>query len=329
MKPSTAVPALAFALLPLLTCAQAPTAGAQNYPVRPVRLIVPFAAGGPVDAVGRLMAPPLAQAWGQQVVIDNRAGANSIVGSEIAARTAPDGYTLLLVSAGFAINVTLYPKLPYDAARDFTPIATVAFGPGVLVTHPSLPVRDLKQLIALARKAPGTLTYGSSGSGAPTSHLGMELLKVMAGINIIHVPYKSMAPALTDILGGQVHMGVPTINVAVQHIKSGRLRAIGVSSLKRSPVIPDVPPLAEVGMPGYEAVNWTLLLAPAGLPSAIGEKINGDVAKAVAVPDLRERFAAAGMEPRSLPFAEVSPYVRGEFVKWGKVVKASGARPEG
>jgi tripartite-type tricarboxylate transporter receptor subunit TctC len=198
-------------------------------------------------------------------------------------------------------------------------VATVAFGPGILVTHPSLPARNLKELIALARARPGTLTFGSSGPGAPTSHLGMELLKVTAGINMIHVPYKSMAPALTDILGGQVHMGMPTINVTVQHIQSGRLRAIGVSSLKRSPVMPEVPPLAEAGMPGYEAVNWTTVMAPAGLSAAIAEKIHADLAKAVAAPDLRERFAAAGMEPRALPYTEVSPYV----------VKASGARPEG
>ena len=304
-------------------------APAQSYPARPVRLIVPFAAGGPVDAVGRLIAPRLSELWGQQVVIDNRAGANSIVGSEQAARAAPDGYTLLLVSAGFAINVSFYPKLPYDALRDFTLIVPLAFGPGILVTHPSLPARNLKELVAMAKAKPGVLTYGSSGPGAPTSHLGMELLKVTAGINLIHVPYKSMAPAMTDILGGQVHMGMPTINVTVQHIRTGRLRAIGVSSLQRSPAMPEVPPLAEVGMPGYEAVNWTMLMAPAGLPAAITEKIYTDAAKTAQSADLRERFSAAGMEARSMPQAEVSNYVRSEIAKWGKVVKASGARPDG
>jgi tripartite-type tricarboxylate transporter receptor subunit TctC len=321
--------AIPFALL-LASALAAPLAQAQaqNYPARPVRLIVPFAAGGPVDAVGRLFAPRLAEAWGQQVVIDNRPGANSIVGSEAAARAAPDGYTLALVSAGFAINVSLYPKLPYEPLRDFTPITTVAFGPGILVTHPSLPARNLKELIALAKAKPGELTFGSSGSGAPTSHLGMELLKVTAGVNIIHVPYKSMAPALTDVLGGQIHMAMPTINVTVQHIKTGRLRAIGVTSLARSPAAPDVPPLAEVGMPGYEAVNWTLVLAPAGLPAAIAEKIHADAGKVVMTAEMRERFTAVGMEARVLPYADVAPYVRGEIAKWGKVVKASGARPE-
>ena len=296
----------------------ATAAQAQNYPIKPVRLIVPFAAGGPVDAVGRLIGPKLAEAWGQQVVIDNRAGANSIVGSEVAMRAAPDGYTLALVSAGFAINVSLYPKLPYDTLKDFTHIATVAFGPGILVTHPSLPARNLKELIALAKARPGTLTFGSSGAGAPTSHLGMELLKVLANVNMIHVPYKSMAPALTDILGGQIHMGMPTINVTVQHVRSGRLRAIGVSSATRSPAMPEVPPLAEAGMPGYEANNWTLLIGPAGVPSAIAEKISADSARAVAAPELRERFAAVGMEARSIPHAEITPFVRAEIAKWGK-----------
>jgi tripartite-type tricarboxylate transporter receptor subunit TctC len=299
---------------------------AQAYPARPLRLIVPFAAGGPVDTVARLFAPRLTDIWGQQVVIDNRGGANSIIGSEAAARAAPDGYTLLIVSAGFAINVSLQPKLPYDTLRDFTPITTVAFGPGILVTHPSLPARTLKELIALAKAQPGQLTYGSSGAGAPTSHLGMELLKVTAGINLVHVPYKSMAPALTDILGGQVHMGMPTINVSVQHVRSGRLRAIGVSTLTRSPVLPDVPPLAEAGMPGYEANNWTLVLGPAGLPAAIAEKIHADVSKVIQAQDIRERFQAAGMEARSLPYAQVVPHVRSEIAKWAKVVKASGAQ---
>lgn len=298
---------------------------AQSYPARPVRLIVPFAAGGPVDTVARLFAQRLSDIWGQQVVIDNRGGANSMIGSELAARAPPDGYTLLIVSAGFAINVSLQPKLPYDTVRDFTPISTVAFGPGILVTHPSLPVRNLKELIALAKAKPGALTYGSSGAGAPTSHLGMELLKSTAGVNIVHVPYKSMAPALTDILGGQVQMGIPTINVTVQHINSRRLRAMGVTSRTRSSIMPDVPPLAEVGMPGYEAENWTLVLGPARLPSAIAEKIHLDMAKVLQMQEIRERFVAAGMEARPLPYAQVAPHVHSEIVKWAKVVKASGA----
>ena len=322
MKPLLVAALSAASLLPVAL-------QAQSYPVRPVRLVVPFAAGGPVDTVARLLPPHLAQAWGQQVVVDNRPGANSIIGAEAVARAAPDGYTLLIVSAGFAINVTLQPKLPYDPLRDFTPITTVANGPSALVTHPSLPARNLRELIALAKAKPGALTYGSSGVGAPTSHLGMELLKVTAGVDIVHVPYKSMAPALTDIIGGQVHMGMPTINVTVTHVRSGRLRALGVTSSRRSPAMPDVPPLAEVGMPGYEANNWTMLLGPAGLPAAIAEKIHSDTARALQESGLRERYLAAGMEARSVPFAKIAEFLRSEIAKWGKVVKASGARLEG
>ena len=304
------------------------TTWAQGFPVKPVRLIVPFAAGGPGDSVARFIAPGLSEIWGHQVVIDNRGGANSIVGSEVAARAAPDGYTLVLPSAGFTINVTLYPKLPFDAIRDFTPVSTVTFGPSMLVTHPSLPVRNLKDLVALAKAKPRTLTYGSSGSGAPSSHLGMELLKVTAGVDIIHVPYKSMAPALVDVLGGQIQMAMPTINVTLQHTRAGRLRAIGVTSLQRSPAAPDVPPLADQGMPGYEANNWYALFAPAGLPTPIADKIYGDVTKLLQSPELRDRFAAAGMEARSMPPVEFAAFVKREIAKWGKVVKASGAKAE-
>ena len=300
----------------------------QVYPSRPVRLIVPYAAGGPVDSMARLLTPRLAESWGQQIVIDNRAGANSIVGSELAARAAPDGYNLLLISASFTVNVSLYAKLPFDAVRDFTPITLVASGPGMLVTHPSLPVRSLKELIALARAKPGAMSYGSAGSGAPTSHLGMELLKITAGIDIVHVPYKSMAPALIDVLGGQVQMSMPTVNVVLPHIRSGRLRAIGVSSLQRSPIAADVPTLAEAGMPGYEAINWFAILGPSGIPAAVAEKVHADTADVLKGTVLRERIAAAGMEPKSMPPAELSAYIRTEIVKWGKAVKASGARPE-
>jgi tripartite-type tricarboxylate transporter receptor subunit TctC len=300
----------------------------QTYPSRPVRMIVPYVAGGPVDSMARLLVPRLVDVWGQQVVIDNRGGANSIVGSEVAARSAPDGYTLALISASFTVNVSLYPKLPFDAVRDFTPITLVASGPGMLVTHPSLPVRSLKELIALAKAKPGALSYGSAGSGAPTSHLGMELLKISAGIDIVHVPYKSMAPALIDVLGGQIQMSMPTVNAVLPHIRSGRLRAIGVSSLQRSPTAADVPTLAEAGMPGYEAINWFAIIGPSGIPAAIAEKIHADTAEVLKAPELRDRIGAAGMEPKSMPPAELAAYIKTEIVKWGKAVKASGARPE-
>ncbi|MEO7729198.1 MAG: tripartite tricarboxylate transporter substrate binding protein [Burkholderiales bacterium] len=300
----------------------------QSYPARPVRLIVPYAAGGPVDSMARLLVPRLIDAFGQQVVIDNRGGANSIVGSELTARAAPDGYTLALISASFTVNVSLYPKLPFDAVRDFTPVTLVASGPGMLVTHPALPVRNLKELIALAKARPGALSYGSAGAGAPTSHLGMEMLKSIAGIDIVHVPYKSMAPALIDVLGGQVQMSMPTVNVVLPHLRSGRLRAIGVSSLQRSPTAPDVPTLAEAGMQGYEAINWFAIIGPAGIPAAIAEKVHADTAEALKGADLRERIGAAGMEPKSMGPGELAAYIKTEIVKWSKAVKASGAKAE-
>ncbi len=309
---------------PFTSFAQQPPA----YPSRPVRLIVPYAAGGPVDSVARLIVPRLVDAWGQQVVIDNRAGANSIVGSEVAARAVPDGYTLVLISASFTVNATLYPKLPFDPVRDFTPVTLVASGPGMLVTHPSLPVRNLKELIALTKAKPGALSFGSAGAGAPTSHLGMELLKSTAGIDIVHVPYKSMAPALIDVLGGQIQMSMPTVNVVLPHLRSGRLRAIGVSSLQRSPSAPDVPTLAEAGMPGYEAINWFAILGPAGIPVTIAEKVHSDTAEALKGTELQERIGAVGMEPKSMAPAELVAYMKTEIVKWGKAVKASGAKPE-
>ncbi len=291
-------------------------------------MIVPYAAGGPVDSMARMLVPRLVDSWGQQIVIDNRGGANSIVGCELAARAAPDGYTLALISASFAINASLYPKLPFDAVRDFTFITLVASGPGMLVTHPSLPVRSLKELIALAKAKPGALSYGSAGSGAPTSHLGMELLKISAGIDIVHVPYKSMAPALIDLLGGQIQMAMPTINAVLPHIRSGRLRAIGVSSLQRSPTAPDVPTLAEAGMPGYEAINWFAIVGPSGISAAIIEKVHAGTAEVLKAPDFRDRLAAAGTEARSMPPTEFAAYIKTEIAKWGKAVKASGARPE-
>ena len=300
----------------------------QPYPSRPVRLIVPYAAGGPVDSMGRLLVPRLVDVWGQQIVIDNRAGANSIVGSEVAARSAPDGYTLVLISASFTVNATLYPKLPFDPVRDFTPVTLIASGPGMLVTHPSLPVRNLKELIALAKAKPGAMSYGSAGSGAPTSHLGMELLKITAGIDVVHVPYKSMAPALIDVLGGQIQMSMPTVNAVLPHLRSGRLRAIGVSSLQRSPTAPDVPTLAEAGMPGYEAINWFAILGPTGIPAAIAEKIHTDTAEVLKGAELKERIAAAGMEPKPMPPTELAAYMKTEIVKWGKAVNASGAKAE-
>ncbi len=303
-------------------------AWSEVYPSRAVHLIVPFAAGGPADGIGRLIGPRLSEAMGQPVVIDNRAGANSIVGSELASRALPDGYTLVLVSAGFTVNASLYSKLPFDPIKDFSPVSLVTLGPGILVIHASLPVKNLLQLIALAKAKPGSLSYGSSGSGAPTSHLGMELLKVIAGIDVVHVPYRSMSPAIVDLLGGQIQMAIPTINVTLPHIISGRLRALGVTSRERSSAVPQVPPLSEQGMPDYEANNWYGLLAPAGLPKPIAETIYADAAKALQLQDLKDRLSAVGMVAKAMTPENFGLYIKSEIVKWAKVVRASGAKPD-
>jgi len=325
--PRFAVRGLSRLTLAAIACT-ALSAYAQTYPSRSVRIIIPFAAGGPGDTVGRMIAPKLSEVWGHQVVIDNRAGANSIVGTEVAARAQPDGYTLLVVSAGFAINVSLQPKLPYDALRDFIPITPVTFGPSMVAAHPSLPVRNLKELIALAKARPGQLTYGSSGVGAPGSHLGMELIKVTAKIDITHIPYKSMAPGVTDLIGGQIHLAVPTIVVTLPHVRAGRLRAIGVTSTERSPAAPDIPTIAEQGLPGYEANNWYSVLAPTGTPPAIITKIHADLAKVVQLPEIKERFSGLGMEARAMPPTEFTVYLKSEIGKWAKVIKAAGVKPE-
>ena len=316
------------AIVRVFACAAAigaSAATAQNFPARPVRMIVPFSAGGPADAIARLAAPQLSEAWSQQVVIDNRGGASGIIATEIVARAAPDGYTLLCISSSFTINASLFSKLPYDSVKDFTAIAPLAYGPGVLVVHPSLPVRTLQELIALAKVKP--LTFASSGTGSP-GHLTIELIKRLSGIDIAHIPYKGMGPALVDVLGGQVQMAIPTISAALPHVKSGRLRAIAVTSAKRWHTVPDLPTVAESGLAGFESVLWYGILGPAHLPPALVAKINGEAARAMQRTDVRERLDAAGMQPMTLPPAEFAGYLKSEIAKWSRVVKESGAKPE-
>jgi len=237
----------------------------------------------------------------------------------------PDGYTLLCISSSFTINASLFPKLPYDSLKDFTAIAPLAYGPGVLVVHPSVPVRTLQELIALAKAKP--LTFASSGTGSP-GHVTFELIKRLSGIDIAHIPYKGMGPALVDVLAGQVQMAIPTISAALPHVKSGRLRAIAVTSAKRWHTVPDLPTIAESGLPGFESVLWYGILGPAHLPPALIAKINGEAARAMQRADVRERLDAAGMEPMTLPQAEFAAYLKAEIAKWSRVVKESGARPD-
>lgn len=303
-------------------------AAAQGYPAKPIRLIVPYPPGGPTDLVGRSVGQKLTEALGQQVVVENRAGAASAVGTEVAARSSADGYTLLLgTSAGFCINPALGGKLPYDAERDFAPISLVVINPQILVVHPSLPVHSVKSLIALAKTRPGQLNYASVGNASP-QHLGMEMLKSMTGIDMVHVPYKGTAPAVTDILAGNVSLMFNSMPSVLPQTKSGKLRGIAVGSAKRSPAAPDIPTVAESGVPGFEYVTWYGLFAPAGTPRDIVNRLNAQVARMLADPELAKRFASQGAEPMSNTPEQLAQYRRAEFERWRKLIAEQKLRVE-
>lgn len=293
---------------------------AQNYPAKPIRLIVPYPPGGPTDLVGRTVAQKLTEAWGQQVVVENRAGAASAVGTEVAARAPADGYTLLLgTSAGLCINPALGGKLPYDAERDFAPISLVVINPQILVVHPSLPVHSVKGLVALAKSRPGQINYASVGNASP-QHLGMEMLKSMTGIDMVHVPYKGTAPAITDILAGNVSLMFNSMPSVLPQARSGKLRGIAVGSARRSPAAPDIPTVAESGVPGFEYVTWYGLFAPSGTPREIVVRLNAQVVKMLAEPELSKRFASQGAEPSSNTPEQMAQYRRSEYERWRKLI---------
>lgn len=314
----------------IASCLAAAAAGpvaAQSYPAKPVRFVVTFLAGGPADIVSRLVAAKFTDQWKQQVVVENRAGANGIVGSEFVARSTPDGYTLLYTNTSFTINASLYPKLPFDPIRDFTAVTPMAAGPAMLVVSPSLPVKTVKELIALAKAKPGTLSFGSSGSGSP-SHLSMELLKSMANVDILHVPYKGAAGVTADMMTGQIHITMSTIAAVLPMVKSGKLRALAVTSGQRWPATPDVPTISEAGIPGYEQTNWHGIAMPAGAAPALVQKVNGDMGRIAQMADLKEKLDSYGMAPLWMapePFLE---FVRKDIDTWAKVVKSSGAKPD-
>ena len=314
---------LSCALL-LAGCACA--AAAQSYPERPIRLIVPFPAGGGVDGAARVMSQYLSEPLSQQVVIDNRGGSGGIIAAEIAARAAPDGYTLFFGgSASHGITPHLYAKLPYDAIRDFTPIVLVGATPYFLVVNPATPATTVKELLALARAKPGQLNYASAGSGS-TLHLTGEMLKSMARVDIVHVPYKGAATALSDLLGGQVQMMFGPAVVMQPHVKTGRLRALAVTSEKRTRLAPELPTIAEAGVTGFESTGWYGLLGPAKLPPAIVARLDREVSRAVASREIGERFAVLGIEPLGGTPQEFAAYIKSELAKWGKVVRESGAK---
>jgi tripartite-type tricarboxylate transporter receptor subunit TctC len=314
---------LAAALIALVACG---TSFAQTYPTKPVRVIVPFPPGAGVDITTRLILPKLSDAFGQQFIADNRPGAAGNIGAEIAARAPNDGYTLLAGGAPQAISQTLYPRLGYNLVKDFDPVAFMASVPFLLVVHPSLPVKTVKDLVALARAKRAELTYASTGSGS-TPHLTAEILKTLAAIDIVHVPYKGTPPAVTDLIAGNVTFMFANSLSVLPHVQSGRLRALAVTSAKRSAVTPSLPTIAET-YPGFESGTWFALFAPAGTPREIIGRLNAAVSKAVQMPDVREKFMAQGAETMSGTPDQVAAYARAEVAKWAKVVKASGARVE-
>jgi tripartite-type tricarboxylate transporter receptor subunit TctC len=298
-------------------------AAAQTFPSKPVRMIVPFAPGGSTDVLGRIVAQRLTRGLGQNVIVDNRAGGGTNIGAELVARAAPDGYTLLMTSTTQAINVTLYPKLAYDLVKDFTAVSPVATSPSVLVVHPSVPAKTVKELIALAKSRPGQLTYASSGSGS-TAHLAGELFKMSAGIDLVHVPYKGAGPAQTDLIGGHVHSMFGFTAGVLQHLKAGKLRALGVTSEKRLTDLPGLPTMREAGVKGYEVSVWYGLLAPVGTPNDIVALLNAETAKAVK--EVAPKFGELGAYPLYSTPAEFSRFVQAEISKWAPVVKRSGAK---
>jgi tripartite-type tricarboxylate transporter receptor subunit TctC len=301
---------------------------AQNFPVKPVRIITPFTAGSAIDTLARVLGQKMSDAWGQQVVIDNRIGANGIIGTEAAAKAAPDGYTLYLGNIStLAVNPHLYLKLPYDAVRDFAPITMAATIPVVLVVHPSLPAGSVKELIALAKAHPGELNYASGGNGS-AQHLPMEMLRVYAGINIIHVPYKGLGPAFSDVLGGQVPMMFAGVSNVVPHMKTGRLRVLAIGSPKRSSTLPEVPTVAEAGVPGFDFDSWTGYLAPAGTPKELIAKLHADITRTLTAPDVREKLTGLGFDLVGSSPEALATLIRNDVARFGKLIKAAGIKPE-
>ena len=297
-------------------------ARAANYPTKPVKFIVPFPPGGPVDTTARAFVPPLGQLWGQSTFIDNRAGGGGIVGAEVAAKQAPDGYGLFVGAIHHSVNPSLHAKLGYDIQKDFVPISFAALFPVFLVVNPSVPAKNVQELIALAKKPDSNLSFASSGNGGGT-HLAGELFNMHAGTQLLHIPYKGSAPAMTDVLGGQVAMMFSDAPTAIPHIKTGKVRVLGVASPQRSALMPDVPTIAEQGLPGYEAYSWAALFAPAGTPPDVVAKINADFNKVMRDPEVKQRLYVAGAEADPGTPAQMAQRLQAEMDKWAKVVKAA------
>ena len=310
----------------VLALAATSTASAQTYPSRPIRMMVPFPAGGGSDTMGRIVGGKLGERLGQQIVVENRPGAAGSIGADIAARAPADGYNILLGSTSELVQYpNVNPKVPYDPLRDFAPISMVGTIPMVLVVHPSLPVKNAKELIALAKGRPGQINYGSAGQGA-TTHLAVELFILLTNVKMTHVPYKGSPQAVADLVAGNVQLGIPTMPAALPFIKSGRVKVLGVTTAKRASNLPDVPTLAEAGVKGYEAALWTGILAPAGTPAAVVNRLNGEIAKVLELKEVRDALAKQGAEAQSGSPQEFAAFLKTEHAKWARVVKEANIR---
>lgn len=303
-----------------------PPATAQAYPSKPIRIISPFSPGGGNDTICRTIAPKLVEGLGQRVFVENRAGANGVIGTELAARSAPDGYTVVLIPSGHAVNASLRKKLPYDSIRDFTPITMVGSSPLVLVVHPAVPARGVKGLVVLAKARAGELTYGSAGVGS-SGHLAGALFETLAGVKMVHVPYKGMALAITDLISGQIFLSFATSLSSVPHVRSRRLRALATTGAQRAAVLPDLPTVAE-SVPGYEASLWYGFVGPAGIPDAIVRRLNSEIVAALGAPDVRQRLTGQGLEVRPSAPEEFGRLLRNDLARWARVVERAGLRPQ-
>jgi tripartite-type tricarboxylate transporter receptor subunit TctC len=314
---------LAFVLAAFLVVSNA----FAQYPSKPIKIVVPYPPGGFNDTLGRTLAAKFTEAWGQPAVVENKPGANTVIGVDYVAKSAPDGYTLLIVAFPFAVTPSLLKNMPYDTVKDFAPIAWAAVSPNALVVNPNVPVKSVAELIALAKAKPGSLSYASTGNGS-SNHISMELFKSLAGVDIVHIPYKGSGPAVTDLLGGQVHVMFDNAPNVMPHVKAGKLRALGMSGAKRSSFAPDIPTVAESGVPGYEVAVWFGVVAPAGTPREIIQKLNAEVLKILAMPDVRERFLSQGVEPVGSTPEQFGEHIKSQMAKWGKVVQDAGVKAE-
>jgi tripartite-type tricarboxylate transporter receptor subunit TctC len=320
-------PLLTLILPVAIASALSPASAQSPFPSKPVRIISPFPPGGGNDTLCRIVAQKLTDELKQQVIVENRAGANGIVGTEVAARAAPDGYTIVLIPSGHAVNATLYRKLPFDSIRDFTPITLLGSSPLVLAVHPSLPAKNVKDLVALAKARPGQLTYGSAGVGA-SGHLGGALFESLAGVKMLHIPYKGMAGAITDLMSGQVTLTFGTTASVIPHVRAGRLRAFATTGAHRSPALPELPTVAEAGVPGYEAGLWYGFVGPARLPPEVVRRLNAAIVAVIGHPDVRARLASQGVDPQSTTPEAFARLLASDVERWAQVIRRAGIQPE-